>query len=446
MMTPQPSRRQRRQAGFTIVELTISLIVIVEVLLAVLMLFDFSNKVSHVQSNIADMQQSLRIAQNEMNALVRTAGRGGLNFLNTSPGGGMWVRDNVNTTATIGDATSPAVLAGTDVLTVRGVFATPIYQVNYQDSTSLEYRDAANVVTTDPALAQTGTLRVPAQTTPDGMTLQPLADAVANNIHEALIIQDASNADIHAVVELLPGSSSVTVTGQALLNFKVRGVAGDTVTSYMSLIPGGTFPRITSVSAVGILEEWRFYIRKNVTAADLAPKLTKARFMPGTDVAYGPPPGPGVDNTPNLSIDLADDILDLQISLALDTPNHVVRAAVPGLPPEPAGLTTIAADNVNGYLSEAADGLNDDWLFNNTNDNVADGIWANTTLYYARISLLARTDRRDPKYQAPVITKIEDHTYTATDPLNLANTATGSTQQRMYRRRILQTVIDVRNM
>jgi type II secretory pathway pseudopilin PulG len=451
-MAPIHSRVRRRQAGFTIIELTVSLIVIVEVMLAVLMLFDFSNKLSHAQSNIADMQQSLRIAQNEMNALVRMAGRGGLTFLNTSPGGAVWLRDNVPTNSTIGDATSNAVVTGTDVLTVRGVFSTPMYQVNYQDTTTLQYKDASNNVTTDPNAAVTGTLRVAAQTSLDGQTQQVLASAIASGTHEALIIESANNPDVHAVVELLPAASSVdAITNAVTLGFKVRGTASDLVTSYTRLIPGGAFPStMKSVSEIGILEEWRFYIRQNfASTTDLASKLTKARFMPGTDIAWGPP-GPGVDNSGNLAIDLADNILDLQVALALDSTNHVARAVAAGTLPtggtDNCATTTITADPVNCYISEAANGLNDDWLYNNSADDITNAVWASTQLYYVRLSLLARTDGRDKNYEAPVLTNIEDHAYLTTDTLNLANTAASSTQQRMFRRRILQTVIDVRNL
>ena len=52
--------RASRQRGFTLIEVTVSLIVTVIVLLGVLALFDFSNKLTRVQTNISDMQQSLR--------------------------------------------------------------------------------------------------------------------------------------------------------------------------------------------------------------------------------------------------------------------------------------------------------------------------------------------------------------------------------------------------
>jgi len=453
-MTPNRSRARRRQAGFTLIEMTVSLIVIVEVLLAVLMLFDFSNKLSHAQSNIADMQQNLRIAQNEMNATVRMAGRGGLTFFNTALGGAIWMRDNVPVNTNIGDATSPLVVTGTDVLTVRGAFAAPMYQVNYLDSTALVYYldDAWTTVTTDPNAARTGKLTINAQTAPDGQTLQTLAD-IANLasphplIHEAMILESANNSDVHAVVELVPESSTVTAT-QVVLAFRVRGTPAQLVTSYTALIPGGVFPStMKSVSEVGILEEYRFYIRQNpANATDMASKLTKARFMPGTDIAWGPPGNAA--NSANLQIDLADDILDLQVALALDTTNHVARATLPAGVSDNCTLTTIAADPANCYISEAANGVNDDWLYNSTTDNITNAVWSSAQLYYVRLSLLARTDGRDYKYEAPVLTNIEDHAYPATDPLNLGNdplTAPLSTKQRMFRRRILQTVIDLRN-
>jgi hypothetical protein len=170
--------------------------------------------------------------------------------------------------------------------------------------------------------------------------------------------------------------------------------------------------------------------------------------MPATNIAYGPSPGPGVDNTSNLSIDLADNILDLQVAMALDTTNHVVRTKPPGVLTDDCTTApnTILSDPLNCYLSEAADGKNDDWLYNSTNDDITAGVWSNVQPYWVRLSLLARTDRRERNYEAPVLSKIEDRTYAATDPLNIANASATSTQQRMYRRRILQTVIALRNL
>ena len=47
--TPLP--RSRRQRGFTIIEMTVALFVTAEVILAALALFDFHNKLAHVQAS-----------------------------------------------------------------------------------------------------------------------------------------------------------------------------------------------------------------------------------------------------------------------------------------------------------------------------------------------------------------------------------------------------------
>jgi hypothetical protein len=63
-------------------------------------------------------------------------------------------------------------------------------------------------------------------------------------------------------------------------------------------------------------------------------------------------------------------------------------------------------------------------------------------LYYVRITTLARTDRLDPDYTSPPIEAIEDHVYNEPDlPADSA-----SKLERSYRRRLLETVVDLRNL
>jgi type II secretory pathway pseudopilin PulG len=435
-----PRRSRDRQAGFTLIELSISLVVIIEVLLAVLLLFDFSNKVSRVQSNVADLQQALRTSQSDMDALVRMAGRGGLPFIASGAnGGGALAVRKVGTSEKIGDATSPDVVDGTDVLTVRGVFSSPIYQVNAKDTTTFVMRDLSGNVTTTPSAALSGTLTI-SSTSPTSIPqdLQPLADAVTAKVHEALLLVSARNPGVYAVVELNDTSTVTSTT--ATLNFIVRGGSSGLANSYATLYPGITFPTgMTSVGFAGIVEEHRFYVRKSATTA---PRLSRARFMPNSNVAYGPLGNAA--NSANLSIDVADGVLDLQVALGIDTLNHVPRIPPPGASAEPAGLTSIDADEVNGYISESADGLNDDWLGNNPADSAAAPVWTGAQLYFVRVNVVARTDRRDNSYEAPVLGRIEDRTYAVNDALNVPK-ANGGTQ-RMFRRRILQTIIDVRNL
>ena len=49
-----------RQAGFSLVELLVALAILVLILVGVLQLFDMHSRIARTQTNVADMQQSLR--------------------------------------------------------------------------------------------------------------------------------------------------------------------------------------------------------------------------------------------------------------------------------------------------------------------------------------------------------------------------------------------------
>ena len=63
------------------------------------------------------------------------AGRGGLPLGNLPDGAAVAVANNVADGTHVGDATTPEVVPGSDVLTVRGVFSSPIYQIKTAERT-----------------------------------------------------------------------------------------------------------------------------------------------------------------------------------------------------------------------------------------------------------------------------------------------------------------------
>src|SRR5260370_3304560 len=77
---------RRGEAGFTVAELAVPVIVLVEIILAVLLLFDTSGKLGKAEMQVADMQQALRVGQHQIVRMVRMAGRGELPVTN-NPGG-----------------------------------------------------------------------------------------------------------------------------------------------------------------------------------------------------------------------------------------------------------------------------------------------------------------------------------------------------------------------
>jgi Tfp pilus assembly protein PilW len=430
------------ESGFTLVELSIALFVTVEVILAVLLLFDFSNKLSRVQSNVTDMQQSLRIAQYDTVRLIRMAGRGGLPegispaVANAYHGAAISVEDNVAQGTHITDGTSPTVVAGTDILTVRGVLSTPVYH-----PTTLTLDKAPNLATKGTVLVQAA-LPVDPRAAPDATMTQDISalkTAVQSGIPEALLLVGADET-VYAVVELDPNTSDVSKAGQVTLGFKISG--GTNTPQYGALSANGAFPAtLTNAWTVGILEEYRFYVREEYanaakpTTDTLTSKLSRARVLPNTNVAWGA--GNAAANAPNLQFDIADNVTDFQVALGFDTPQ---------------GVGSISAGTSNAI--EDNNSANDDWLFNAAGDSPDTAAkianWNGSPLYYVRLSTLVRTDRQDQTYTAPLITRIEDRDYTGSpfnDPV-VTNATTGdtSTHNRNYRRRLLQTVIDLRNL
>jgi type II secretory pathway pseudopilin PulG len=433
--------RASRQSGFTLIEVTVSLIVTVIVLLGVLALFDFSNKLSRVQTNISDMQQSLRVAQTDSVRLIRMAGRGGLPVGNLPNGFAVAVRNNVGKAVgdvlTIGDAGTPDIVHGSDVLTIRGVFSTPIYQLNSEGG-------AASFTVTPAAAPVSGTLHILANT-PSGIPqdVTAIKDAIDKHRPEALVLVSAQGSDTWVVVELDPANSDASNLADIKVGFKISG--GTHTADYLtfSSAGAGTYPStLTSAAFVGILEEYRFYVRRTFEIpgndkSEMAPKLSRARTYPGTQVPWS-------DEADNWQTDLADNIFDLQVALGFDTAAKDPAAAA-------CAAGTIASDDVNCGIYESADGENDDWMYNG--EKTTDpALFANSDLYYIRLSTLARTDRPDPNYTAPPLVRVEDNVYDTDDgkKLNTLNIVQGdridSTFGLQFRRRILRTVIDMRNL
>jgi hypothetical protein len=255
--------------------------------------------------------------------------------------------------------------------------------------------------------------------TPGGAAqdLAPIKAAIRTGTPEAILLAAAVSDTIQAVVELDPAASSMA-DHQVVIAFKISG--GIRTDKYSQLSTGGAFQKsIENVAFAGILEEHRYYVREEHVIAgdltsDLAPKLARAHFYPGTNDPYKGDDG-------NAHLDLADNIVDLQVALAFDT-----------------------ANGGSGYpLLETANGTNDDWLFNGSADDVTAILWQGPpvpALQYVRVTTLARTDRRDSKYQAPLLpSNLENRAYASGDPLN-------SYASRMYRWQTLRTVIDLRNL
>ena len=432
------SHRRLSRGGFTLVEVVVALAVVTIILSAVMAMFSFNTRIARAQMHLSGMQQSLRFAQYELVRSVRMAGRGGLPTSQypalpgytgqlLPDGIAVAVTNNVAAGTQIAGWSGANVVEGTDILTVRGVFSSPVYQLN----------PAAGEFTYDPATG-TGSVIVRRQS-PTGVPqdLTPFEDRINPPsgdppVADALLLVSPLDDSLYAVVEMQPGGSSSTVVGGTTefvsVAFTTQG--GGNATDFLGLSPGGVYPpTLTTVAYVGLLEEYQFYVREERAirgdpTSELIPRLARAQVFPGTAVAYE-------NDTANLTGDLVENILDLQVAIGVDSVSGL--GARDGVVIEGDGVdTTPAAD--------------DEWLFNHPSDDPTDVKWVNTIvapskLFYLRISTLARTDRPDTRYQAPLLTQIEDKDYSSA-PFNTYN----SQLERMYRRRVLQTTVDLRNI
>lgn len=411
----------RSEQGFTLLEVITSLFVLVIILVATLALFDFSAKITRAQTHVAEMQQSLRIGQYQVVRQLRMAGRGGLlrgPFPDTTA---VHVRNNVpdagnDAFIAVGDATSPKVVPGTDVLTVRGVFSGMIYHIN-PPGAALTINFDANT----PPNPVSGTIRIqdPIPETGVSQDLTPLIDAVDRQ--DAIVIVSPLGGGLYGVVELDPTTSSTTDPSSIELGFTISG--GVRTASYLAISPGGRFPdELRSAAYVGLLEEHRYYLRERyeIDGDDTSParhRLSQAQFYPGTQTPYD-------NNASNLSLDIADNIIDFQVALGIDT------------------------DFDNVVAEDSPPSTTDEWLYNHPDDDPSADLtkWNGTTqtprLFFARITTLAQTERRDLRHVDLPIDRIEDRIYN--EPAT--PTTPAEERDRSHRRRVLQSVVDMRNL
>ncbi|HEX6865111.1 MAG TPA: prepilin-type N-terminal cleavage/methylation domain-containing protein, partial [Thermoanaerobaculia bacterium] len=331
------NRMRRAEAGFTLVELLVSLAVTAVLILGVLATFDLSARMNRVQMHVADMQQSLRIAQNEVVRFSRMAARGvvpanlAVQVTNNVPAGTLVV------------PTKPAteVQEGTDILRVRGVINSTVYQIDTVTTTEVfNWNDGG------------GTGWVLVFPTAQGVPQDLAALKESSEEGETLLLLDPNSRA--AVVEIVEAEMDGPNLRIEFKRHPQEGVLGTMSNDFKKLV------------SVGILEDYAFYVR---VRGGETPSLARARMEPGSDQPYQ-------DELDNATLDLADNILDLQAAY---------------------GLGVVGASEL-------------------------------------RVTTLARTDRADPgAYLAPQLPDtIEDHAYPAEHPYN-------SPAARRYRWRLLRT-------
>ena len=290
------SRSESREApdrGFSLVETLVAFGLTVAVSSMALVLFSFHQRLARAQLDAASLQQAQRAAHVELRRTLRGAGRGGL--AHQLPGQpsrselALTVEENVPEGHLVG---TREVLAGTDVVVVRGVIHGPLYWVE-------DYGF-------DPGAGR-GWIEVRALTA-GGLEQSLTALRAAGAVDEDALLLVSGQASVHAVVPIAEVTTTGWGSGRTVrVAFHNDPERGPVAASYLGLSSGGAWPTglMGRVVRAGVLEEWRFYVRPPASGTAQRPQLAMARLYPGTQLAWN-------RRSANLYQAVADDIVDLR--------------------------------------------------------------------------------------------------------------------------------------
>jgi len=479
MMPAHSPSVRRSQSGFSLLELVVSMFIAIEILVAAAVAFDVHNRVAQIQMQVTDMQQSLRVAQYDLTRLVRSAGRGGLplgldpdaDFKPSDPipalsGLALEVRNNVTGNARFVERitspdpdANPRAIEGSDILTVRGCIGGTTYQV---DPSTFNWDVDDNDVADDAAQLTIPKTSVAGVLQPLGPLVEDICTHESEAIKGRFILTSPTSLQDYAVADItnLDVACGTADPDQVVLTLDLNN--SSTLNPIDPADGVRRYPNNMTASLGCYLEEYRYYVREveGDAVTPLRPRLTRARFEPGTEEAY-------LGDSQNLTLDLADGIFDLQVALGLDA-DFKASGYNSGQPGSFTDDADWIGDDDTIYEADPYAGQNmatDDWLYNDPDDLTADptGLLFTThecdpaascgsnngqpvQLYFVRVTTVGRTSRPDRTYQVPNFDTrvdgdwVEDHDYDVAPALAYK---TGDNAK--YRRRILQTIVDMRN-
>ncbi|MCY3965543.1 MAG: hypothetical protein OXG83_10935 [Acidobacteria bacterium] len=287
----------RPDCGASLIETLVAFSLTVAVSVAALFLFVLHQRLARAQLETASLLQAQQAAHVELRRSLRAAGRGGL--VHQLPGQAprpelaVDVEKQVRAGHAVGSTTAAE---GTDVLVIRGVINGPLYWVD-------EYGF-------DP-VARSGWVVVGAQTPYGTAQSLEMLRAAGDAGDDALLLVSGDATGVHAVVPIVDVAGSGRGRGRRLrVEFQADASRGSLAAGFLSMSSGGSWPAgyMSSVDRVGVLEEWRFYVRPQDPQSRRGPQLAMARLYPGSAVAWR-------HRSANLTQVVADGITDLEVTV-----------------------------------------------------------------------------------------------------------------------------------
>lgn len=496
-----PASRPTAVRAFSLMETLVSFAMLIILLLAVLVIFERSARIGRDQAEVAAIQQSSRIAHSELIRHIRMAGAGGLPITwkylpkpatPTADAAVKWdspgaFPNGFAVTVRTGDiaeefklpsdkaGSDHTTVPGSDVLTLRGAFSLPVYYIRPAVQ-SKDWGGGAKI--------GSRTIEIPNRLGLEFRNaLKPLIDHLTkardNNQEVLFLVRDLLNPDAYGVLKWLSGSGDNRLTvDDCASDGNIKGtqdgftvgcivvaVEFDPAQRYAMLALGSslapnagspTFAMATSPTgsvtfphqfgSIAVLQEYRYYVRAEFeipgdNTSRMSPILTRTEYFPSLQEV---PDSEDFIET----VDVVDNLIDLQVVAGIDQDWSITA---PGH-----GVVT---ENVVEGATDDRD--SDEILFNHPDDMGEPPLglprfngmgfekyirWFHPKLdvYFLRITTISQSQRPEREYVGAGLGEIEDC------DRSVGFTVDGQTvnynEDRKYRRRILQSVAELRNL
>jgi prepilin-type N-terminal cleavage/methylation domain-containing protein len=424
-----------KSAGFTLIEVLVSLAIMIIAFTGVLALIDASARVNKSEIDLSDTQQAVRGAFNSVLTLARESGSGGFAYSAAV----IPVADNVTaaqSTNLIRDDTGAfvPVRPGTDVFAVRGVLTTTVSGMNtgaipIPGGPPISYDPSTNLIQIPLLSAAGGALGTAASGNFSSSTSDPIIAALTSPTISATnkrfyILDDVTTASYSVFALHSPADCYFQSVKQANCSGSVDAVVftgfpgpTDTAAARFDLSPASP-PTLASATLGGVAEELVFFVRDDTTN----PTNPHPTLMQG-EMVDADATGPKYRLSP-----VAEDVEDLQVAYFIapsaDQPYNPIEDR--------------SAAGADGWVPNAA-------AETLPNPSTFQDAFGASLLKGLRIAVVAKSANPDPtargnRYALGTV----DATGPSVENSGLAiNTAVSTTIP--YRRRLINIAFDLRN-
>lgn len=417
------------EAGLTLVETMVAMVVMTVILLGLYALLDSSNKLAKQETNVAEAQQSARVGIYELSRLIRQArvgqlyyGNAVLPFTNNAPGG---------TSLTDISGGAHYIRKGTDVIAVRGILLGERYVVTGGDvicsgTCSVTIRSTAN----------NGVVNYPSGTTPSlASKTRPFYFMVADGTTQSVTAGGKSYLVALYYVGLVDTTGTWYTKTADTFTFTMD--PQDSGAQKLNATAGGA-PVLSKPYAAGPVDDILFFVDEGSVDAtsstvDTHPSLAEAVYDPSSgnyDIQH-----------------LVDEVEDFQVAYGVDG----IAGTAPDRGVSPVAIDVSAA-NKDEWVGNVASEVQTSLVISSSDPRRVDAFLdtsipsappnvplATPALRSVWLSLVVKSTDPDFKYDGPGATGIK-----ALDSTALSFSAASSTGRR-YRRRLQTLAVALRN-